>query len=242
MQCGYNRNKSTNGLELIGVSVSAFILMIAISITHSVISENVFSTNLNPCWIIWVAFLIVGYVLRTKPSLGSLLPMGAKRKTLYAFLFTLLTSILVVLFFILCMLFIMPFAAISVVALTGEWILVFEESETPQLIQFSLQGCFFDIFLGVITTSCSAIASFTEKRKLRLILTFGIPLAILIFSLIMVNAANGMSGFVGSANMSVDFEKLPLSWLWLTVIAIISAATAVYAVIKVYNYNKPKNY
>ena len=185
--------------------------------------------------------MAMGINRRKKPSLINIAPIGYKKRVVYSFLSSIITLIFSVLMIFAIFSAAFLLTALIALAVTGEW--VFADLNVLENYAFpGMQGTLFVVFCFMLLYGAGMLISYIKDKKLRNILSFAVPVAMLIFAFIIVNVAAAGHGFVTSWNVVLFFETLPLSWLWLTVVGAVALGICVFSVIYAVKCEKPKGY
>ena len=178
---------------------------------------------------------------RKKPSLINLAPIGYKKRVAYSFLSSLITLIVSLAMIMAIFLSAYLLTALIALAVTGNWVIeIYTLFELYSAL--SAQGWLFIAFCFVLLYGAGMLISYIKNKETRFVLSFAVPVAMLIFALSIVNVAAAGHGFVTSWNLALFFEKLPLSWLWLTAVGVIALGICAFSVIYALKSEKPKEY
>lgn len=175
-------------------------------------------------------------LMKRSPSLLSLLPMGRKRKTLFFFL-SILCTIVIYLFMIavISLIFSLLFFLIELI-IKGTSIFDAQDTEFVEATA-SLQGQLLAASLIFCVAGMSLLFSTLEKRSLRRVMTVLIPFLIGIPLKILMEVGKLQRG-----DLFVAFDQIPLSPVFLCIIAAIGITLTVIGTIRVVKLLKPKNY
>lgn len=185
--------------------------------------------------------IAMGINRRKKPSLINLAPIDYKKRVVYSFLSSLVTLVVSVIMVTAIFLASYFFTALIALAVTGNWVIeIYALFELYSAL--GAQGSLFIVFCFMLLYGAGMLISYIKNKELRFVLSFAIPAAMLIFALIIVNVAAAGHGFVTSWNVVLFFEKIPLSWLWLTVVGAVALGICAFSVIYALKCEKPKEY
>lgn len=185
--------------------------------------------------------IAMGTNRRKKPSLINIAPISYKKRVVYSFLsslFTLIVSLLII-YAIFGAAYLLT--ALIALAVTGEWVIDFNIM-FESYAALGVQGSLFIVICFMLLYGAGMLISYIKNREYRFVLSFAVPVAMLVFAFIIVNVAAAGHGFVSSWNVILFFEKLPLSWLWLTVVGAVALGICAVSVIFAVKSERPKEY
>lgn len=193
-------------------------------------------------WVALVVSYIIGYRRRKKPSTLNLMPINYKKRVLYSYLSALLSTVIVIILFLVCFMVLMLLIALIILATTGEWVFVIEQSES--VVAICAQGQAFSFFFWLFVFGGGMMITYFKKPKTRYIAMVAFVALLEIIALLFINmlSVGYEYEFALSGNVAADFEKLPLSWLWLTGFGLIAVGVFAASVCCALDAEKPKDF
>ncbi len=172
-------------------------------------------------------------VARLRPSMFHLMPVGRTRKTVFFFLSILLTMLIgMVLAAAAFAVLLLPIALI-VLASSGEWIFVAEETGAVALP--CLQGELLALILGAGIFGAGMIAACIKKKILqRLFITLTPVIAVAPLIVIMQFCR------IEHGKLFLLFDTIPYSYVYLIVSGVIAAALLVIGALRIVRFLNPK--
>lgn len=212
----------------------------SINFTENGMSFPLFSISFFG-WAFFVSILTLGMYLRNKPSAFNLLPISWKKRTAYFYVTALVFVALILVGIIACFLVIFATAAIITLAVQGVDF-VYEEETVSEFIPMCAQGQLFGVCVILLIIGAATAICLIKSDKLRRLMYYVFPLALDIPLLIMNNLTNGTGVFALSGNIYANFERLPISWLWLTFAAIIAIGAFAFGLYRLIQHERPKDF
>lgn len=168
-------------------------------------------------------------ITRVRPSLYNLLPIGRGRKKGFFFLSVLLTTVIAVVAVVCMLLVVGLFFGLIVLAVSGEWIFVAEETEAA--VSSCLQGELLALILSLGELGGAMLISCVGKKLWRHFLTVAMPIVTVVpFAVIML--FHGLE----TGTLFVLFDTLPYSYVYLIVFGVIAAALFAAGLIKMLQF------
>lgn len=172
-------------------------------------------------------------VSRHRPNLQSLFPMAPKKKLVLKLTGGLVISlfwfvIVVAAFFILLAI---PFLLGGIILNLWQGMEFYFEMYSNAFPAIDVLGYVFLFVWLVLTYGAAVLCGSVKTNGLRWLVAGGYSLIAAVFAVLSINLLNGGGDFVLRNTVVQNFNSLPLAWLWITLLAIISAALCVFAVI-----------
>lgn len=186
---------------------------------------------------LYALWLMVGMSRRAKPSPNTLAPIYWKKRVVYNYLSNLVFAIFALLILAAFALIIFLFVSLIVFASMGEWIFITEDTELVT-VSVPVQGQLFVIFAGLLIYGAGGLISNIKNKKWRIGATISLPIALELIGLLILNCAH-KGGFILTGCIAAEFENLPVSWLWLTVTAVLAVGVTALSVLFAINFEKP---
>lgn len=251
--CGYGNTRYAKrgfwNVETVLIIISALLVGgVIMCLNSSAAAETVGSSIRGNAFIyiavyVYLMALLTGVARRNKPSLLTLFPISYEKRAVYAHLAVLLSGLLFTAAWILFMFAIMLFISVVALIFTGEWVflLAFEQKAGLTAVP-DVQGVLFVTLVIILLFGASMAISYIRNKKVRYSMFFVCPAVFSVFSLLIANLSSVEGKFVISNNMLLNFKNLPLSWLWLVVLAVIALGICAVSVCLALKYEKPKDY
>lgn len=227
--------------------INAVVFMVALIIVGNFESEiiwddsvivNCASAEIGA--ILCAMWLLMGVPRRVKPSPMGLLPLSWKRRVVYDYLGNLVYTLLVLAILAVVALIWILILGLIILSFTGEWLFSIDLSYgTVTTITVSAQGQLFALFAGLFIYGTGACLSYLPGKKLRIGLTIAFPFVLELLGLLFLNCSKDVDYFMMSGHVPMQFENLPVSWLWLTFTAIFAVGITALSVWLSIKSNKP---
>lgn len=241
-----NSRSSTNrSLETVFIIFATYLLMYVLGQASTVISDDGGSISFSAVssgWLFYASILALGTCLRNKPSVFNLLPISWQKRTVYFYVTVLVNVVLVVLGLAIIFSAVVLFIALIVFATSGEWIFTTDGSELPVAASATVQGQLFGVCVLILIIGVATLLCFINGTKLRRFMYFVFPVALSVPLLIMINIAEPVTWFTLNGSLYANFNNLPLSWLWLTLSAVLAITVFVFGVLRLIKHERPANY
>lgn len=226
--------------EICFIFISMFLLSVPIGMMNTNTNDDSVSIMLSGCVWMFGICLFLGVLHRHKPSVLNLLPLNYKKRVVYSYLADIVCYLLIIVVMLLLSLTLIAIICFFEFIFEGDLTFVFEDGESFQPV--GIQGELFWFFMNIFVYSMAKIISCLNKKTVRYTFMFVFPIVLIIIAAILVNFSNGVPYFTLKCNVVENFNNLPLPWLWLTVIGVISALVFISSVLCVIDTEKPKDY
>ena len=171
--------------------------------------------------------------VRVRPSLYNLLPIGGRRKTGFFFLSVLFTAVVSIVIFAVVLTVFFLIIALIVLVTSGEWIIVFEESESPAMTCW--QGELLALILGGGIFGAGMIVGCIKRKSLQIIFTLLIPIIVVAPFIVIMQL-----GKIEYGQLFILFDALPFSYLYLIAFGLIATALLAVGVMRIIRFLNPK--
>ena len=251
--CGYgNIRYSKRGfwnLEMVLIIVSGLLVAGVIMCLNSSAAAETAGRGLGGQVFIYTALyiyliaLMLGVTRRYSPSILKLAPLSYKKRAVFAHLTVILFTVLFAAAWACLMLASVLFISVITLIFTGDWVWLPTFQATAGLtVVPDAQGVLFVLFLFILLFGAGMAISYIRDKKVRYAMMFVFPAVFSAFALLIANLSSVEGKFVISNNMLLNFKNLPLSWLWLAMIAVIALAICVVSVLLGLKAEKPKDF
>lgn len=217
--------------------ITAFVLQSM----NTTISDRSIEGTFISAWILYGCCLLCGYQRRKKPSAFNLIPIGYRKRVLWAYLANVVFYIITIICWITFGILIILFISIVTFLASGEWILVMEETVNSP-VYIGAQGAVFDVLMFLFLFGAGMLLSYISDRVIRMIATIGFPLLFEIFALIILHYSGNYGSLIPMGNVIENFGNLPCPIAWLVGFGAITVLTWVGSIYFALKYEKPKEY
>lgn len=182
------------------------------------------------------AIIMLCNIVRVRPSLFHLLPIGRTRRTVFFFLSILLTMLFSAVLLGAAFTIVLLFVALIMLVTSGEWIFVIEDAgsviETP-----CLEGELLALVLTVGILGTVMIVASIESKGLRQTLTLLLPVFALTPLLFFVDV-----GSIPFGKLFILFNKISCCYSILILSGVVAVVLAAVGIIRIVKFLKPKGY
>ena len=244
---GVSARNNTDAMDIVVIMFSVYFLMFVLSLLGFRSSDGFVTVN-SGLFVIpffsYVSICAMGLYLRRSPALFNLLPVSYKKRAVYFYLSALLYSLIVAVALLVITIVMSGIIMLIIYMTEGVNAFITDVGDEPAelFVSMGIKGHFLTTCICLLTIGVSTLLALTKSRIKRNILSFVYPIALFIPLFILVNVADRVSGINSNGNIFYGIENLPLSWLWLAIIAVISVGFAVFSVVRLIQHERPKDF
>ena len=244
---GVSARNNADATDTVFIIFSVYFLMFVLSLLGFRSSDEfvvIDSVVLVIPFFSYISISIMGLYLRRSPALFNLLPISYKKRTVYFYLSALLYSLIVIVAFLVVAIVVSGIIMLIIYVSEGANAFITDVGDEPDelFVSMGIQGHFLTTCICLLTIGVATLLALTKSRIKRNILSFVYPIALFIPLFVLANIADTVSGIDTSGNIFYGIENLPMSWLWISVIAVISIGFAVLGVVRLIQHERPKNF